>query len=129
VLAFRIGSCHPFRPRRFPHGWHHGSPIGLVRVHEEGDHASPGNQLGKPSNRVWHQLGSQDSDAREVANRPGETATRPVANRVDASSSKISGSLELATLRRQPPAVEPTVVAIHVNLAADKIGGQGGRSS
>ena len=67
------GKLYPLRARRFPHVFSGARGIRIVRVHEQGDHADLGNQLGQQLEPLWAQLGCHRADACEVAARPGET--------------------------------------------------------
>src|SRR5947209_6641864 len=57
----------------------------VVRVHQQGDHPSPRNQLRKQLKPLSRQpLVAELADPREVAARPGEAGDQPVRDRIAA---------------------------------------------
>ena len=76
-LAFGAGlqdmELHPLRVRRFLYVPDDALGDRIVRVHEQGDHAGLGNQLGKQLEPLGIQFGGEDAHAGDVAARPGKT--------------------------------------------------------
>jgi hypothetical protein len=69
-LAFGAGlqdiKLHPLHPRRSLHVSNDALRIWIVRVHEQGDNADLGNQLGKQLEPLGAELGRHRADAFEV---------------------------------------------------------------
>jgi hypothetical protein len=72
VLAFRTASFIPFA-RRFLRGSDVLLGHLILRVHQQGDHGSLGNQLAKHLELLGLQLDGEVAEAGEVAARLGET--------------------------------------------------------
>jgi hypothetical protein len=67
--------------------WHvsdHGLAVAIVRIYEQGEHPSLRNQLGKQFEPLGYQLDGKNTDARDVAARPGETRDESVSDGVAA---------------------------------------------
>ena len=128
-LAFGAGlqdmELHPLRARRFLHVSHHALGTRIVRVHQQGDHAGLGNQLGKQLQPLGHQLG--DRMLKPVRLPPGRArlATRPAATG-SLPTMKTIGIVEVAFFAASAEGVA-AARHDHVDLAADEIGGQCGQ--
>ena len=121
MLAFRTWSCSPLRAP-LPDVSDDALGCRIVRVHQQGDHAGLGNQLGKQLEPLGRQLGRRDADAGEVAARPGEAGDQAQLDRV-AAVMKTIGIVEVALLRRACTG-SAAVGHDHVDLAADEVGSQ-----
>jgi len=97
--------------------------IGLrtVRVHEQGDYFGLRNQLAKQFEPLRVQLDEYTAEAREVTARSGETGDETVRDRVASREDDRDCSGGVFRRERRRAAGRDD----HVNLAPDKIGGQG----
>ena len=61
------------------------SALEFVRVHQQGNHPSPRNQLRQQLKPLSRHLGGEHADPSEVAARPGEAGDQPVPDRIGAT--------------------------------------------
>ena len=125
-LAFDAGlqdmKLHPLCPRRLFYVFHYELESRIVRVHEQGDPPSLGNQFPQQLKPFGIQLAGEEADARKVAARPGEAGDQTLLDRV-AAGDEDDWDCRRCVLRR----LCSKVGACHdqIDLAGNKVGGEG----
>jgi len=95
----------------------------LLGFTSRANHPGLGNQLGQQLQPLGHQLDEEESEAREVATRPGETGDQALLDRVAAGEDD-RDRRGLAFRRERGRGA--AACHDHVDLAADEVGGQRG---